>query len=128
MKARIFADENRKWWTLAAVSFGLFMIMLDNTIVNVALPTLQKSLHLTISQLEWVVAGYALTFGAFMLTGGKLADLFGRRLIFVVGLVVFTLSSLACGLASGPEMLIAARVAQGIGAALMNPSTLSIIT
>jgi len=128
VKARIFADENRKWWTLAAVSFGLFMIMLDNTIVNVALPTIQRSLHLKISELEWVVAGYALTFGALMLTGGKLADLFGRRAMFVVGLVIFTLSSLACGLAGGATVLIAARVVQGVGAALMNPSTLSIIT
>ncbi len=128
MKARIFAEENRKWWTLAAVSFGLFMIMLDNTIVNVALPTLQRSLHLKISELEWVVTGYALTFGALMLTGGKLADLFGRRLIFVVGLAIFTASSLACGLAGSASVLIAARVVQGVGAALMNPSTLSIIT
>src|ERR1041385_5108862 len=128
MKARILAPENRKWWTLAAVSFGLFMIMLDNTIVNVALPTLQSSLHLQISELEWVVTGYGLTFGAFMLTGGKLADLFGRRLIFVVGLVVFTASSLACGLAGDATMLIAARVVQGLGAAMMNPATLSIIT
>jgi EmrB/QacA subfamily drug resistance transporter len=128
LKARIFAEENRKWWTLAAVSFGLFMIMLDNTIVNVALPTIQSSLHLKVSELEWVVTGYALTFGALMLTGGKLADLFGRRLIFVVGLAIFTLSSLACGLAGGASILIAARVVQGVGAALMNPSTLSIIT
>ena len=128
MRARIFAEENRKWWTLAAVSFGLFMIMLDNTIVNVALPSIQSSLHLKISELEWVVAGYALTFGALMLTGGKLADLIGRRRIFVIGLVIFTLSSLACGLAGGASLLIAARVVQGIGAALMNPSTLSIIT
>src|SRR5689334_19354547 len=132
MRARILAsmvdEQHRKWWTLAAVSFGLFMIMLDNTIVNVALPTIQGSLHLKISELEWVVAGYALTFGAFMLTGGKLSDLFGRRLIFVVGLVVFTGSSLACGLANGPEVLIGARVVQGLGAAMMNPATLSIIT
>jgi len=128
VKARIFAEENRKWWTLAAVSFGLFMIMLDNTIVNVALPTIQRSLHLKISELEWVVTGYALTFGALMLTGGKLADLLGRRAMFVAGLVVFTLSSLACGLAGGPSVLIVARVVQGVGAALMNPSTLSIIT
>ena len=71
----MFADENKKWWTLVAVSFGLFMIMLDNTVVNVALPSIQKSLGLQVSELEWVVAGYALTFGAFMLTGGKLADL-----------------------------------------------------
>ena len=128
MKARIFAEENRKWWTLAAVSFGLFMIMLDNTIVNVALPSIQRSLGLKISELEWVVTGYALTFGALMLTGGKLADLFGRRLIFVVGLTIFTLSSLACGLAGGADLLIAARVVQGVGAAMMNPATLSIIT
>src|SRR5579884_442668 len=128
MKARIFAEENREWWTLAAVSFGLFMIMLDNTIVNVALPSIQRSLDLKISELEWVVTGYALTFGALMLTGGKLADLLGRRLIFVVGLAIFTLASLACGLAGSANVLIAARVVQGIGAALMNPSTLSIIT
>jgi EmrB/QacA subfamily drug resistance transporter len=128
VKARIFAEENRKWLTLAAVSFGLFMIMLDNTIVNVALPTIQRSLGLKISELEWVVTGYALTFGALMLTGGKLADLFGRRLIFVVGLIIFTASSLACGLAGSASILIAARVVQGTGAALMNPSTLSIIT
>jgi EmrB/QacA subfamily drug resistance transporter len=128
LKARLFAPANRKWWTLAAVSFGLFMIMLDNTIVNVALPSIQSSLHLKISELEWVVTGYALTFGALMLTGGKLADLFGRRSVFVAGLVVFTLSSLACGLAGSAGILIGARVVQGVGAALMNPATLSIIT
>ena len=128
MKAKLFAEENRKWWTLAAVSFGLFMIMLDNTVVNVALPSIQRSLGLKVSELEWVVTGYALTFGAFMLTGGKLADLFGRRMMFVVGLVIFTASSLACGLAGNATMLIGARVVQGLGAALMNPSTLSIIT
>src|SRR5882757_5293014 len=122
MRARIFAEENKKWWTLTAVAFGLFMIMLDNTVVNVALPTMQDSLHLKISELEWVVTGYALTFGAFMLTGGKLADLFGRRLIFVIGLAVFTASSLACGLAESGTVLIAARVIQGLGAALMNPA------
>src|SRR5579885_2779881 len=127
MKARLYTPENRKWWTLGAVSFGLFMIMLDNTIVNVALLTIQHSLRLQVSELEWIVAGYALTFGALMLTGGKLADLYGRRRVFVIGLVIFTLSSLACGLAGGAGVLIAARVVQGIGAALMNPSTLSII-
>src|SRR5262249_32068371 len=128
MKARLFADENRKWWTLAAVAFGLFMIMLDNTVVNVALPSIKNSLDLSISELEWVVAGYALTFGALMLTGGQMADLFGRRLIFVAGLTVFTLSPLACGLADTANVLIAARVVQGVGAAMMTPSTLSIIT
>jgi len=124
----VFGGENRKWWTLAAVSLGLFMIMLDNTVVNVALPSIQHDLGLSLSELEWVVAGYALTFAAFMLTGGKLADLLGRRLMFVAGLAIFTAASLACGLAGGPEMLIGARVVQGVGAALMNPATLSIIT
>src|SRR5919109_1894401 len=128
MKARLFASENRKWWTLVAVSFGLFMIMLDNTVVNVALPSMQRSLHIGPSELEWVVVSYALTFATFMLTGGKLADLFGRRLLFIVGLVIFTGASLACGLAPNAGMLIGARTVQGIGAAIMNPATLGIIT
>lgn len=128
MRARIFAEENRKWWTLWAVAFGLFMIMLDNTIVNVALPSIQRNLHIGISELEWVVNGYALTFAVLMLTGGKLADLLGRRLIFMVGLAIFTGASLACGLAPTAGFLIGARVVQGVGAALMNPSTLSIIS
>jgi EmrB/QacA subfamily drug resistance transporter len=119
--------ENKKWWTLAAVSFGLFMIMLDNTVVNVALPSIQSDLDVGLSELEWIVTGYALTFAALMLTGGKLADAYGRRLIFVVGIAIFTLSSLACGLASTGGMLIGARIVQGVGAALMNPATLSII-
>ena len=118
MKARLVSEENRKWWTLVAVSFGLFMIMLDNTVVNVALPSMQHSLHLKVAELEWVVAGYALTFGAFMLTGGKLADLFGRRLMFVVGLAIFSAASLGCGLAGSADVLIGARVVQGLGAAL----------
>jgi EmrB/QacA subfamily drug resistance transporter len=127
MRARIFAEENRKWWTLAAVAFGLFMIMLDNTVVNVALPTIGRDFDTGLSELEWVVNGYALTFGVLMLTGGKLADLLGRRRIFIVGLAIFTLASLACGLATSAEFLIGARVVQGVGSALMNPATLSII-
>jgi EmrB/QacA subfamily drug resistance transporter len=128
MKAKIFDPENRKWWTLGAVAFGLFMIMLDNTIVNVALPSIQRDLNIGISELEWVFNGYALTFGVLMLTGGKLADLLGRRRIFIAGLVIFTVASLFCGLATSSSWLIAARVVQGAGSALMNPATLSIIT
>src|ERR671934_1199542 len=128
MRARLFAPENRKWWTLAAVAVGLFMIMLDNTVVNVALPSIQKDLGISTAELEWVVNAYALTFGVLLLTGGKLADLLGRRSIFIVGLLIFTGASLWCGLAGGATSLIAARTVQGVGAALMNPATLSIIT
>ena len=128
MKARILAEENRKWWTLAALSFALFMIMLDNTVVNVALPAIQRDLGIGVAELEWVVTGYALSFAVLMLSGGKLADMLGRRRIFLIGLAVFTLSSLLCGLAGSAELLIGARVLQGVGAALMMPATLSIIT
>jgi len=127
MRARIFAEEKRKWFTLAAVSFGLFMIMLDNTVVNVALPSIQRDLGADLSSLQWIVAGYALTFAALMLIGGKVADAYGRRLVFVIGIAVFTSASLWCGLAGSENELIAARVLQGAGAALMNPATLSII-
>ncbi len=132
MKARVLAalvaEENRKWWTLGAVAFGLFMIMLDNTVVNVALPTMEKDLHVTQARLEWVVVAYALTFAALLITGGKLGDLYGRRRLFVVGLVIFTGASLACGLATSAGFLIGARAVQGVGAALMSPATLSIIS
>src|SRR6266700_2443602 len=128
MRAAIFADENRKWWTLGALSFALFMIMLDNTIVNVALPAIKSDLGIGTSELEWVVTAYALTFAVLLLTAGKLGDLYGRRLIFTIGLIVFTVSSLACGLSSSATELIAARAVQGVGSALMMPATLSIIS
>ncbi|MES1246855.1 MAG: MFS transporter [Actinomycetota bacterium] len=132
MRARILSsitnEQHRKWWTLAAVSFGLFMIMLDNTIVNVALPSIERDLHMTVSNLEWVVTAYALSFAALLITGGKLGDFYGRRRMFVLGLVIFTGSSLACGLAPNAGFLIGARAVQGAGSALMNPATLSIIT
>ncbi len=128
MRARIFAEENRRWWTLGALCFALFMIMLDNTVVNVALPAIRSDLGISQSELEWTVAAYALTFASLLLTGGKLGDLLGRRLIFMVGLAVFTLSSLFCGLSSSGTELIAARTVQGVGAALMMPATLSIIS
>ena len=128
MRARIFAEQNRKWWTLGALCFALFMIMLDNTIVNVALPAIQRDLGISRSELEWTVAAYALTFASLLLTGGKLGDLFGRKRIFLIGVAVFTASSLFCGLSSGAGELIAARAVQGIGAALMMPATLSIIS
>src|ERR687885_320532 len=128
MRARILTSENRKWWTLGALSFALFMIMLDNTIVNVALPSIRADLGLNTDELEWTVAAYALTFAVLLLTGGKLGDLLGRRLIFTIGLAVFTVSSLLCGLSSSGTELIAARAVQGVGSALMMPATLSIIS
>ncbi|HEX2496743.1 MAG TPA: MFS transporter, partial [Gaiellaceae bacterium] len=90
MALHLLSEEARKWWTLVAVAFGLFMIMLDNTVVNVALPSMARDLGADLSELEWIVTGYALTFASLMLTGGKLADMLGRRLIFVAGLVIFT--------------------------------------
>src|SRR4029079_5589161 len=104
------------------------MIMLDNTVVNVALPAIKSDLGISTAELEWTVAAYALTFASLLLTGGKLGDLFGRRLLFTIGLIIFTLSSLACGLSSSAPELIGARAVQGVGAALMMPATLSIIS
>lgn len=104
------------------------MFMLDNTIVTVALPMIQSDLGMGISQLEWVVTGYGLTFASLLLTGGKLGDMYGRRRIFMIGLALFTVTSLLCGWAPSAEFLILARIAQGASAALMMPATLSILT
>jgi EmrB/QacA subfamily drug resistance transporter len=118
---------NHKWWTLFAMCFALFMIMLDNTIVNVALPSIQRSLHTSPANLEWTVNSYVLSFAALILLGGKLGDRFGRKRIFLVGLAIFTLSSAACALAQSDSQLIAARAVQGVGGALLNPLSLSIL-
>jgi EmrB/QacA subfamily drug resistance transporter len=117
----------RKWWTLVAVSLATFMTYLDNNVTNVAIPTIQRSLHLSVASLEWVVSGYVLVFAGLMLVGGRLADVFGRRRLFLIGLSVFTLASLAAGLAGSGGPLIASRAMQGLGAALLVPTTLAII-
>ena len=119
--------DTRRWWVLAAVSLAAFMTYLDNNIVNVAIPTIQHSLHLSVSGLEWVVSSYLLTVAGLLLVGGRLADVFGRRRLFLIGMVVFTLSSLAAGLAGSGGVLIGSRAVQGIGAALLMPATLAII-
>jgi EmrB/QacA subfamily drug resistance transporter len=124
----LITPENRRWWGLGALGISVFMSMLDNTVVSLALPTIERDLHTTLTQLEWVVNAYALVFAVFLLTGGKLADFLGRRRIFIAGLIVFTASSLACGLAGSGGALIAFRAIQGTGAAMMLPATLSIIT
>lgn len=120
--------DSRRWWTLAAVVFALFMTTLDNTVVNVALPSIQHDLHLGLSGLAWVVNGYILSFAVLLLTGGRLADTFGRRRLFLIGLAAFTASSLLAGLAPNASLLIVARVLQGVGAAMMTPPTLAIIS
>jgi EmrB/QacA subfamily drug resistance transporter len=124
----LITEDSRKWWTLGAMCLSMFMIMLDSTVVNVALPSIQKDLHTTVDQLEWVVNGYTLSFAALLVTGGRLGDIFGRRLIFMIGVAVFALSSATAGLAQGPTMLVVSRIAEGVGGALMMPATLSIIT
>src|SRR5881398_2854273 len=129
MPARMRLNEdNRKWWTLAAMCFALFMIMLDNTVVNVALPSIQDDLGATLSGLEWTVNAYTLTFAVLLVTGGRLGDIFGRRRMFLFGVVVFALSSAAIGLAPSQGWLVAGRAVQGIGGAFMMPGTLSIIS
>ncbi|MGZ5336568.1 MAG: MFS transporter [Solirubrobacterales bacterium] len=124
----LITDDNRKWWTLGAMCFALFMVMLDNTVVNVALPSIQRDLHAQISELEWVVNGYTLTFAVLIATGGRLGDIFGRRRMFLFGVVIFAITSATAGLAQNAEMLIGSRAVQGVGAALMMPATLSIVT
>ncbi len=124
----LITDDNRKWWTLGAMCFALFMIMLDNTVVNVALPSIQRDLNASISGLEWTINGYTLSFAVLLATGGRLGDIFGRRRMFLAGVVIFALSSATAGFAQGPTDLVISRVVQGVGAALMMPGTLSIIT
>jgi EmrB/QacA subfamily drug resistance transporter len=118
---------DRKWWTLIAVCVGTFMLLLDVTIVNVALPAIQSSLKANFSDLQWVVDAYALMLAALLLTTGSLADLFGRRRVFVIGLIIFSVSSLLSGLASDPLWLNLARGAQGVGGAAMFSTSLALL-
>src|SRR5918995_938504 len=129
MTGRIRLNEgNRKWWTLAAMCFALFMIMLDNTVVNVALPSIQDDLGASLSALEWTVNAYTLTFAVLLVTGGRLGDIFGRRRVFLIGVAIFALASATIGFAPSEGWLVASRALQGVGAAFMMPGTLSIIS
>jgi len=118
---------DRKWWTLGAVCVGIFMLLLDLTIVNVALPSIEHAFHASLSDLQWVVDAYALTLAALLLTSGSLADLFGRRIVFAIGIVAFSAGSLLCGTSTGPLFLILARAFQGIGGAIMFATSLALI-
>ena len=122
------APNPRRWWTLAVVGAAFFMTILDVAIVNVAIPSIQTKLHTTPATVQWVLIAYSITFGGFLLLGGRMADLLGRRLIFLVGLTLFTIASLVCGLAGSIGILIAARAVQGVGAAIISPAALSIVS
>ena len=122
------APDPRRWTALAIVCLGFFMTVLDVSIVNVALPSIGADLHFSESKLQWVITAYAITFGGFLLLGGRAADLLGRRRVFMVGLVVFTAASFVCGLATSDTALIAARAVQGLGAATISPAGLSIVS
>jgi EmrB/QacA subfamily drug resistance transporter len=121
-------EDNRRWWTLAAMCFALFMIMLDNTVVNVALPSIKRDLGASFASLEWTVSAYTLSLGVLLITGGRLGDIYGRRKVFLTGVVLFAASSAFIGFSQTDAWLIGGRATQGVGAALMMPATLSIIT
>src|SRR5689334_14864429 len=121
-------EANRKWWTLAAMCFALFMVMLDNTVVNIALPAIKSDFGASISSLSWAVNAYTLVFGVLLVTGGRLGDVFGRKRMFLGGIVVFTLGSIGAGLSQSIGQLIVFRGLQGAGAAFLMPGSLSIIT
>src|SRR4051812_9672467 len=119
--------DERRWWTLGAVCVATFMLLVDITIVNVALPAIAKDLGSSFTDQQWVVDAYALSLASLLLTAGSLSDLFGRRRIFVIGLALFTLSSLLCGLATTPTFLTLSRAAQGIGGAAMFATSLALL-
>jgi EmrB/QacA subfamily drug resistance transporter len=118
----------QKWWTLVAVCAAIFMLLLDITIVNVALPAMQHALHASFSELQWVIDAYALTLATCVLTAGSASDLFGRKRVFCIGIVLFTVASAICGAASDPVLLIASRAAQGIGGSIMFATSLALLS
>jgi EmrB/QacA subfamily drug resistance transporter len=120
--------DPKRWKALALLSVAYLMVVLDLSIVNVALPSIQTDLGFSPEDLQWIVSGYALTFGGFLLLGGRMGDLLGRRLVFMVGLAAFAAFSLLAGFASSPEMLIAARLLQGAAGAILSPSVFSIVS
>jgi EmrB/QacA subfamily drug resistance transporter len=122
------APDPRRWWALALLCGAFFMVILDGTIVLVALPSIGADLAFSEQSLQWVISAYALTFAGLLLLGGRAADLLGRRRLFMTGVVLFTAASLMCGVAWSPEALLAARVVQGAGAAIMTPTALSIVS
>src|SRR5256712_6204096 len=120
-------DNRRRWFALYVLTLGSLMIVLDATIVNVALPSIRDDLGFSQTSLAWVVNAYLLTYGGFLLLGGRLGDLFGHRRLFLTGIALFTVASLACGLSTTQGILIAARSVQGIGGAIASADALSLM-
>ncbi len=120
--------DSNPWMVLVVLCLGFFMILLDTTIVNVAIPSIIDGLHATLDEILWVLNAYVLVYAVLLITCGRLGDLYGQKRLFMLGLFVFTAASAACGLANTPDQLIAARIAQGVGGALLTPQTLSMIT
>jgi MFS family permease len=120
--------DPRRWQALTLVCVAFFMTVLDVSIVNVALPSIKTALSVSESSLQWVLIAYTITFGGLLLLGGRAGDLLGRRRMFMIGMTVFSAASLVCGLANSIGVLVAARAVQGVGAAIISPATLSIIT
>src|ERR1700694_5090523 len=123
-----YEPDPHRWQALAMVCVAFFMTVLDGTIVTVALPSIKNALHVSDNSLQWVLIAYTITFGGFLLLGGRVADLLGRRRLFMIGVAIFSAASLVCGLANTIGVLIAARAVQGVGAAIVSPAVLSIIT
>src|SRR5581483_4633627 len=121
-------SEPNRWLVLTIVCVAQFMVVLDATVVNVALPSIQHSLHFSQSSLQWIINAYTLVFGGFLLLGGRAADLLGRQRLFLVGVVVFTVASAVNGIADSSNVLIAGRALQGLGAAFVSPAALSVLT
>src|SRR5207237_1283506 len=116
------------WLVLLVLTTGFFMILLDTTIVNVAIPAMSTGLNTTLDQILWVLNAYILVYAVLLITAGRLGDLYGQRNLFAIGLFVFTVASALCGVSQSPGQLIAARILQGVGGALLTPQTLSILT
>src|SRR2546428_9148549 len=123
-----FSRTRNPWFMLLILCLGFFMTLLDLTIVNIAIPSMIDTLHASLDQILWVLNAYILTYAVLLITAGRLGDMFGPKLMFLCGLAVFTLASIACSLAPTPGVLIAARIAQGVGGAILTPQTLSMLT
>src|SRR5215469_14981082 len=127
MRGGVNSRSDNRWLVLAVLAVAQFVVVLDLTIVNVALPHIRTDLHFSANGLQWVVSAYTLLFGGFLLLGGRAADLLGRRTMFIAGVTLFTSASLVAGISASSAMMVAARAAQGLGGAMLSPAALSLL-